>query len=112
MREAPDGGLAVTLGDDTAITADLIVVGTGAAPDDALAKAAGLAAQDGIVVDDHGRTSDPAILAAGDCTRFPGPHGPGDRLVAPRRIRRRAGSRKLDRSDGRGGPPDRGRDCH
>jgi len=28
------------------------------------------------VVDDHGRTSDAAIFAAGDCTRFPGPHGP------------------------------------
>ena len=45
-------------------------------PDDALAKAAGLDVQDGILVDDHGRTSDPAIFAAGDCTRFPGPHGP------------------------------------
>ena len=52
------------------------MVGTGAAPDDRLAKAAGLDTQDGIVVDDHGRTSDPAIFAAGDCTRFPGPHGP------------------------------------
>ena len=28
------------------------------------------------MVDDHGRTSDPAIFAAGDCTRIPGPHGP------------------------------------
>jgi NADPH-dependent 2,4-dienoyl-CoA reductase/sulfur reductase-like enzyme len=52
------------------------VVGIGAAPDDALAKAAGLATQDGIIVDERGRTSDPAIFAAGDCTRFPGPHGP------------------------------------
>ena len=52
------------------------MVGIGAAPDDRLAKAAGLDTQDGIVVDDHGRTSDPAIFAAGDCTRFPGPHGP------------------------------------
>jgi NADPH-dependent 2,4-dienoyl-CoA reductase/sulfur reductase-like enzyme len=32
--------------------------------------------QDGILVDDHGRTSDPAIFAAGDCTRFAGPNGP------------------------------------
>jgi hypothetical protein len=31
--------------------------------------------QDGILVDDHCRTSDPAIFAAGDCTRFPGPQG-------------------------------------
>ena len=39
-------------------------------------KAAGLAVQDGILVDDRGRTSDPAIFAAGDCTRFAGPNGP------------------------------------
>jgi len=52
------------------------VVGIGVAPDDRLAKAAGLEVQDGIVVDDHGFTSDRTILAAGDCTRFPGPGGP------------------------------------
>ena len=76
LRESPDGRLAVDTGDGAAIAADLVVVGTGAAPDDRLAKAAGLAVEDGIIVDDHGRTSDPAIFAAGDCTRFPGPHGP------------------------------------
>ncbi len=32
--------------------------------------------QDGILVDDRGRTSDPSIFAAGDCTRFTGPNGP------------------------------------
>jgi NADPH-dependent 2,4-dienoyl-CoA reductase/sulfur reductase-like enzyme len=31
---------------------------------------------DGVIVDDHCRTSDPAIFAAGDGTRIPGPHGP------------------------------------
>ena len=76
MRELPDGRLAVDTTDGGTTAADLIVVGTGAVADDRLAKAAGLATQDGIIVDDHGRTSDPAIFAAGDCTRFPGPHGP------------------------------------
>ncbi len=76
LRALPDGRLAVETKAGETLAADLIVVGTGAAPDDSLAKAAGLATQDGIVVDDHGRTSDPAIFAAGDCTRFPGPHGP------------------------------------
>jgi 3-phenylpropionate/trans-cinnamate dioxygenase ferredoxin reductase subunit len=76
LRELPDGRLAVDTGTGDTIAADLIVVGTGVAPDDRLAKAAGLAAQDGIIVDDHGRSCDPAIFAAGDCTRFPGPHGP------------------------------------
>jgi NADPH-dependent 2,4-dienoyl-CoA reductase/sulfur reductase-like enzyme len=81
LRELPDGRLAVeTKAGDTqageTLEADLIVVGTGAAPDDRLAQAAGLAVQDGIIVDDHCRSNDPAIFAAGDCTRFPGPHGP------------------------------------
>src|SRR5215510_1362617 len=76
LRTLPDGRLTVEAGAGETLTADLIAVGTGAAPDDALAKAAGLAVLDGIVVDDHGRTDDPAIFAAGDCTRFPGPHGP------------------------------------
>ena len=76
LHDLPDGRLAVETAAGDTITADLIVVGIGAAPDDALAKAAGLATQDGIIVDERGRTSDPAIFAAGDCTRFPGPHGP------------------------------------
>jgi len=57
-------------------SADLVVVGTGAKPNDRLAAAAGLAIDEGIVVDEHCRTSDPSIFAAGDAVRFPGPHGP------------------------------------
>ena len=57
-------------------SAGVVVVGTGVKPDDALAAAAGLDVQDGIVVDAQCRTSDPAIFAAGDAVRFPGPHGP------------------------------------
>jgi len=76
LRDLPDGRLAVETASGDTLAADLIVVGIGAAPDDRLARAAGLTTQDGIIVDDHGRTSDPAIFAAGDCTRFPGPHGP------------------------------------
>lgn len=76
LRDLPDGRLAIETDAGDTSAADLIVVGIGAAPDDHLAKAAGLAAQDGVIVDDHARTSDPAIYAAGDCTRFPGPHGP------------------------------------
>src|SRR5262249_10289059 len=71
-----DGGLGVARDSGEAIAADLIVVGIGAAPDDRLAQAAGLATDGGIIVDDRGRSCDPAIFAAGDCTRFPGPHGP------------------------------------
>ncbi|MEM9336052.1 MAG: FAD-dependent oxidoreductase [Pseudomonadota bacterium] len=53
------------------IDADLVVVGIGISPNDQLARDAGLDVDDGIVVDDHCRTSDPAIFAIGDCTRHP-----------------------------------------
>jgi 3-phenylpropionate/trans-cinnamate dioxygenase ferredoxin reductase subunit len=45
-----------------------VIVGIGVDPDDALARAAGLACERGIVVDDCARTSDSHIVAAGDCT--------------------------------------------
>lgn len=48
--------------------ADLVLVGVGAVARDDLAAAAGLACDRGIVVDACARTSDPAIVAAGDCT--------------------------------------------
>jgi len=51
--------------------ADLAIVGVGVSPADELARAAGLACDNGIVVDERCRTSDPAIFAAGDCTNHP-----------------------------------------
>ena len=61
----------VRLADGAALPADLVLLAVGARPNDDLAAAAGLPCQDGVVVDEHGRTADPAIYAAGDCTRFP-----------------------------------------
>lgn len=55
------------------VPADLAVVGVGIEPNVALAAAAGLKCEDGIVVDEHARTSDPNIYAAGDCTNHPSP---------------------------------------
>jgi 3-phenylpropionate/trans-cinnamate dioxygenase ferredoxin reductase component len=72
---ASDGRLTLKTSGGDIIHADLVVVGTGAAPDDGLAAAAGLATDNGIVVDEQCRSSDPAIFAAGDVVRFPGPHG-------------------------------------
>jgi 3-phenylpropionate/trans-cinnamate dioxygenase ferredoxin reductase component len=67
-----DGKVAqVKLADGTALPADLVLLAVGAKPNDDIAAAAGIACEDGIVVDDHGLTSDPAVYAAGDCTRFP-----------------------------------------
>jgi 3-phenylpropionate/trans-cinnamate dioxygenase ferredoxin reductase component len=71
-----DGEAAVVTTTGERLAADVIVVGTGAKPNDRLAAAAGLAINDGIVVDEYCRTSDAAIFAAGDVVRFPGPHGP------------------------------------
>ncbi|MDM0076551.1 FAD-dependent oxidoreductase [Variovorax sp. J2P1-59] len=50
---------------------DLLLLGIGAVPETALAQAAGLECVDGIVVDAYMQTSDEAVLAVGDCTRFP-----------------------------------------
>jgi 3-phenylpropionate/trans-cinnamate dioxygenase ferredoxin reductase subunit len=50
---------------------DIVLVGIGVVPDVSLAEAAGLAIDGGIIVDSGGRTSDPFIWAAGDCTSFP-----------------------------------------
>ena len=59
------------LSDGTELAADLVIVGVGITPATALAEAADLAVENGIKVDARGRTSDPAIWAAGDCASFP-----------------------------------------
>ncbi|MBP0114390.1 NAD(P)/FAD-dependent oxidoreductase [Bradyrhizobium vignae] len=51
--------------------ADLVVIGVGAMPNVELAKAAGLAIDNGVAVDANLATSDPHIFAAGDCCSFP-----------------------------------------
>jgi NADPH-dependent 2,4-dienoyl-CoA reductase/sulfur reductase-like enzyme len=72
---AGDGRLVLETGGGESVHADVVVVGAGAIPDDRLAAAAGLATDNGIVVDAQCRSSDPAIFAAGDAVRFPGAHG-------------------------------------
>ncbi|WP_274425576.1 NAD(P)/FAD-dependent oxidoreductase [Chelativorans sp. YIM 93263] len=59
------------LKDGRELPCGLVIAGIGIDPNTDLAKAAGLDVSDGIVVDDHCRTSDPAIFAAGDCTLLP-----------------------------------------
>ena len=64
-----DGQLTgVHLLSGTVLPAGLVLLGVGVSANDALALACGLACDRGILVDDCGRTSDPAIVAAGDCT--------------------------------------------
>jgi 3-phenylpropionate/trans-cinnamate dioxygenase ferredoxin reductase subunit len=62
---------SVAMSDGSEVPADLVVVGVGNAPDTALAQQAGLACDNGILVDEHCRSSDPYIYSAGDCTQHP-----------------------------------------
>lgn len=64
---------AVVLADGRELPADLVVVGVGVVPRTELAEQLGLEVEGGIVVDAHARTSDPAVVAAGDCTVLPHP---------------------------------------
>jgi 3-phenylpropionate/trans-cinnamate dioxygenase ferredoxin reductase subunit len=61
---------SVRLTDGTRIPADLVILGTGVVPNVELAAEAGLSVENGILVDDAMRTSDPRILALGDVASF------------------------------------------
>ena len=77
-------GAAVTgahLSDGSFAAADLVVIGVGAEPRTELAEQLGLACAGGIVVDACARTSDPAIVAAGDCAVTPHPAAADGALV-------------------------------
>lgn len=69
---------AAELSNGTSIAGDSVVVGIGVIPNEEIAKEAGLAVDDGIIVDASGRTSDPAIFAAGDVANQP--NGKGGRI--------------------------------
>jgi 3-phenylpropionate/trans-cinnamate dioxygenase ferredoxin reductase subunit len=56
----------VRTSDDQVLACDFVVVGVGALPRSHLAARAGLAAEDGILVDEHLQTNDPHVFAAGD----------------------------------------------
>jgi 3-phenylpropionate/trans-cinnamate dioxygenase ferredoxin reductase subunit len=54
------------------VRADFVLAGVGIVPNCELALQAGLACDNGIMVDEFAATSDPDIFAAGDCTSHPG----------------------------------------
>ncbi len=73
--EAIEGGVraeAVRLADGTRIPARLVVMAVGVRPNVDLARAAGLAVARGVVVDASMRTSDPRVLAVGECAELDG----------------------------------------
>ncbi|MGC1215038.1 MAG: FAD-dependent oxidoreductase [Micromonospora sp.] len=71
VTAGPDG-VRLDLADGDSLAADLLVVSCGVRPDTALAAAAGLTVERGIVVDDRMRTSDRRISAIGDCAQHDG----------------------------------------
>jgi 3-phenylpropionate/trans-cinnamate dioxygenase ferredoxin reductase component len=73
-------GILVRLEDGTEITGDAVVIGVGVLPRTGLAEAAGLEVDNGIVVDEHLRTSATDVYAAGDVASYP------DALLGRRRV--------------------------
>ncbi|MFQ5968743.1 MAG: FAD-dependent oxidoreductase [Acidimicrobiia bacterium] len=61
----------VVLDSGSEVAADLVVIGVGVRPNTTLGETAGLEVDNGVVVDEYLRTSDPAIWAAGDIARYP-----------------------------------------
>ena len=82
---------SVVLADGRAVESDVVIVGVGVLPNSELADEAGLATDDGIVVDDRCRTADPGIYAVGDCTAHPS-------AVYGRRIRLESVQNALDQA--------------
>jgi 3-phenylpropionate/trans-cinnamate dioxygenase ferredoxin reductase subunit len=68
-REAAD--VVVELSDGSGVRSDFVLVAVGAVPETSLAEKAGLEVQNGVTVDATLTTSDPHVLAAGDCCSFP-----------------------------------------
>lgn len=66
--EGSEGVEAVVTSDGRRFGADLVIIGVGVLPASELAEQAGLAVDNGIVVDEFARTSDPDIFAVGDCS--------------------------------------------
>jgi 3-phenylpropionate/trans-cinnamate dioxygenase ferredoxin reductase subunit len=80
--DARDGGFTVRTESGRSLEADDVVAGLGIVPDTALAEAAGLPVDDGVLVDEHGRVDGGQdVFAAGDVARFPVPALGGTRRV-------------------------------
>jgi NADPH-dependent 2,4-dienoyl-CoA reductase/sulfur reductase-like enzyme len=92
---ATEDGVVLTTEDGGTIEADVVVFGLGITPNTALAETAGLTVDDGVVVDEHLRTSNPSVYAAGDVASYP------DALLGRKRIEHVDLARKQGRAAGR-----------
>ena len=89
---ARDGGFAVALASGETLRADVVIAAVGAAPETALAAAAGIAVENGVRVDARLQSAEPDVFAAGDCCSFPHP------LYGGRRLRAEAWRNALDQA--------------
>jgi 3-phenylpropionate/trans-cinnamate dioxygenase ferredoxin reductase subunit len=62
------------------LAAQMVVIGIGVTPEMAVAEAAGLACDNGVLVDEYCRSSDPFVYAAGDCASHPNRYASRDRI--------------------------------
>jgi len=89
-------GATVTLDDGRRLAADRVVAGIGIVPDVELARAAGLAVDNGILVDEHLQTTVAGIYAAGDVANYP------DAILGlRRRVEHADAARAMGRAAGR-----------
>ncbi|WP_262348136.1 NAD(P)/FAD-dependent oxidoreductase [Cellulosimicrobium cellulans] len=93
-ESGPDG-VTVTLEDGRTVAADGVVVGAGLQIETDLARSAGLEVDDGVLVDDRLRTSDPRVWAAGDVAQYP------DGLLGSRRVEHVDNATTMGRQAGR-----------
>jgi NADPH-dependent 2,4-dienoyl-CoA reductase/sulfur reductase-like enzyme len=71
LEQTSDPQPGLRLKDGSFVPADLIIIGIGVSPNTELARAAGIACDDGILVDEFGATSAPDVYASGDAVRYP-----------------------------------------
>jgi NAD(P)H-nitrite reductase large subunit len=70
LQETPSGIAAQLTGEEDAREFDAVLIGVGMVPETALAAAAGLGVDRGVLVDERQLTSHPRVLAVGDCSRL------------------------------------------
>lgn len=70
LHATSDGAFEISLDDDSVVEADHVLVGIGIVPNTALAEAAGIEVDGGVIVDERQQTSTPGVFAAGDLARL------------------------------------------
>ncbi|WP_043446365.1 NAD(P)/FAD-dependent oxidoreductase [Halotalea alkalilenta] len=93
--EERGGKVVVRLDDGLSIEADAVVIGLGITPNQSLAEQAGLAVDEGIIVDARLATEDPDIFAAGDVAKYP------DAILGRQRVEHVDNAKRMGRCAGR-----------